>query len=75
MNCKNSKVSAIHRSIDRRLNYDDGDDDYNKNDVIFSQQTIDDDAIIANLTGEDGHIPILVADPQAFNNSSVQQHQ
>ncbi|CAF1009426.1 unnamed protein product [Rotaria sordida] len=77
MGCKNSKVSATHRSIDRRLNYDDGDNDYDKDDAILSQKTIadDDDAIIANLTRGDDHIPILVADSQAFNNSFVQQRQ
>ncbi|CAF4599493.1 unnamed protein product, partial [Rotaria magnacalcarata] len=59
---KYSKVSAAHRSIERRLNYDGGDDD-------------DDDAIILNLTSEENHISIHVADPLAFNNSFVQQRQ
>ncbi|CAF3717594.1 unnamed protein product [Rotaria socialis] len=63
MGCKYSKVSAAHRSTERRLNYDGGDVDD------------DDDAIIVNLTSEENHISIPVADPQAFNNSFVQQRQ
>jgi hypothetical protein len=60
MGCQNTKVSPTHQ----HLNYDDGDNNYTN-----------DDAIIANLTSGDDYIPISVADPQAFNNSFVQQRQ
>ncbi|CAF2994685.1 unnamed protein product [Rotaria sp. Silwood2] len=76
MGCQHSKVSVTYQSIDQYLKYDGDDNDYNKNDSIFSLKTIaDDDAIICNLTSGDDHIPILVADPQAFNTSFVKQRQ
>ena len=72
MGCCNTKVSPT----DQHLNYDYGDHNYTNDDSILSQRTIaDDDVIIANLTSGNDHIPILVVDPQAFNNSFVQQRQ
>ena len=76
MGCKKSKVSATDQSTDPHLNYNLDDNDYTKDDSTLSQRTIvDDDAIIAKLVGENDHIQIPVADPQAFNNAFVQQRQ
>lgn len=76
MGCNKSKVSATHQSTDENLDYDRGDNDYTKDESTLSPRTVvDDDAIIAQLTGLNDHIPMPVADPQAFNNSFVQQRQ
>jgi hypothetical protein len=55
---------------------DDDDDDRTIDDSILSQKNIaTDDVIISKLNGANDNIEIQVADPQAFNNTLIQQRQ
>ncbi|CAF1490739.1 unnamed protein product, partial [Rotaria sordida] len=74
MGCNKSKVAPTYTAKQRQVDYDDNDNI--EDNSIFSQKNIAaDDAIIAKLPRANDHVEIQVADPQAFNDSFVQQRQ
>ncbi|CAF5027999.1 unnamed protein product, partial [Rotaria sp. Silwood1] len=78
MGCNKSKVAPSYSSRKRQVDYNENDNDNDdiKDDSILSQKNIAaDDAIIAKLPVANDHVEIQVADPQAFNESLIQQRQ
>jgi hypothetical protein len=78
MGCKSTKVNPVNESVIRHVdhNHNNQDDDNSNEDINVAQQNIlPDDATIAKLTSVNDHLQIQVSDPQAFNNSLVQQRQ
>jgi hypothetical protein len=69
MGCGSTKIDE---STGRRVD----DDDNMKGDSVLSQRNMAvDDKIISKLPGADDHVEFQVADPQAFNESLIQQRQ
>ncbi|CAF1502039.1 unnamed protein product, partial [Rotaria sordida] len=74
MGCNKSKVAPTYTAKQRQVDYDDNDNI--EDNSIFSQKNIAaDDAIIAKLPRANDHVEIQVADPEALNDSFVQQRQ